>query len=103
MINDNLRKFDEVVSDLRNLYERKNKDYKDSFKRSLDKRGLIAYIVRAEDKFERIDNLLENVAEVNDEAIEDTIRDLANYSIMAVMWIEENKKKMDDTYMPGGR
>ncbi len=89
---DNLRAFDAVVSDLRALYERKNRDYKDSFKKSLDKRGLIAYIVRAEDKFERIDNLLDNQAQVNDEAIEDTIRDLANYSIMAVMWLEGQKR-----------
>lgn len=89
---DNLRAFDAVVSDLRALYERKYRDYKDSFKKSLDKRGLIAYIVRAEDKFERIDNLLDNQAQVNDEAIEDTIRDLANYSIMAVMWLEGQKR-----------
>jgi glutaredoxin 2 len=88
---DNLAKFDAVVADLRALYDRKNKDYGDSFNRSLNKRGLVAYIVRAEDKFERIDNLLRNKALVNDEAIEDTIRDLANYSIMAVMWLEEQK------------
>ncbi len=87
----NLKDFDTVVKDLRALYERKNRDYKDSFKRSLDKRGLIAYIVRAEDKFERIDNLINNPAQVNDEAIEDTIRDLANYSIMAAMWLEGQK------------
>ncbi len=88
----NLKAFDAVVADLRDLYDRKNRDYKDSFKRSLDKRGLIAYVVRAEDKFERIDNLLENQAQVKDEAIEDTIRDLANYSIMAVMWLESKKE-----------
>ncbi len=88
----NLKAFDAVVADLRALYDRKNRDYKDSFKRSLDKRGLIAYVVRAEDKFERIDNLLENQAQVKDEAIEDTIRDLANYSIMAVMWLESKKE-----------
>ncbi len=89
---ENLKAFDSVVADLRALYDRKNRDYKDSFKRSLDKRGLIAYVVRAEDKFERIDNLIENPTHVNDEAIEDTIRDLANYSIMAVMWLEGRKK-----------
>ena len=89
----NLKAFDSVTADLKAMYDRKNKDYGDSFNRSLNKRGLIAYIVRAEDKFERIDNLLSNPAYVNDEAIEDTIRDLANYSIMAVMWLEEQKCK----------
>ena len=88
----NLESFDRVTADLRAIYEKKNRDYKDSFARSLDKRGLIAYIVRAEDKFERIDNLINNAAQVSDEAIEDTIRDLANYSIMAVMWLEKQKQ-----------
>ena len=48
-------------------------------------------MIRAEDKFSRIDNLTSNTAQVNDEAIEDTIRDLANYSIMAVMWLEKRR------------
>ena len=87
----NLKAFDAVVADLRGIYHRKNLDYKDSFARSLDKHGLLAYVIRAEDKFSRIDNLITNKAQVNDEAIEDTIRDLANYSIMAVMWLEKRR------------
>lgn len=92
---DNLVRFDAVVADLRALYNRKNQDYGDSFNRSLNKRGLVAFVVRAEDKFERIDSLLKNKALVKDEAIEDTIRDLANYSIMAVMWLEAQKGEGD--------
>ena len=88
---DNLFVFDKVVAELRDLYAKKNKDYGDSFARSLDKHGLIAYVVRADDKMERINSLVKTKAEVNDEAIEDTIRDLANYSIMAAMWLEGQK------------
>ena len=89
----NLEAFDSVTADLRAMYERKNKDYGDSFNESLDEDGLIAFKVRAGDKWLRIKQLLKTgKAEIKSESIRDTIEDLANYCIMAVMWLEEQKK-----------
>jgi isopropylmalate/homocitrate/citramalate synthase len=85
----NLQKYDRVVGELREIYARKNRDYGDSFNDSLDEFGIVAYAVRASDKMQRIKQLLaSNKQHVKDEPIKDTIRDLANYSIMAIMWLE---------------
>ncbi len=80
-----LKQFDEVCAELKEIYRRKNIDYGDSFKISLEKFGRMAYVVRAADKMLRLEQLVDNGAEVNDEAFEDTVRDLANYSIMYIL------------------
>lgn len=72
------------------LYLKKNKDYGDSFNKSLDKYGDVAFLVRAEDKINRVQTLLnkrEDV-EVKDERILDTILDLFNYIVMYDMYTE---------------
>lgn len=86
---DNVRAHLEVCGELNVTYERKNADYGDSFAQSLDKHGLIAAIVRMDDKMNRVINL--NKADeqlVNDESVRDTLMDLANYAIMSVMWLD---------------
>ena len=54
-------------------YIRKNHDYGDSFNKSLDKFGLIASVVRMNDKMERIESLMNKEALVKDESIKDTL------------------------------
>lgn len=64
-------------------YTAKNKDYGDSFAKSVDKYGYVAPIVRMEDKFNRIDRWLSNSSqEVKSESIIDTLEDLSNYCLM---------------------
>ena len=71
------------------LFAKKNKDYGDSFTRSLENYGNIAGLVRISDKFNRLENLLLNGGqEVSDESVKDTLIDLANYSIMLYMNIK---------------
>ena len=84
-------KFMEICKKQCDIYVRKNTDYGNSFEESLDEFGAIAYVVRADDKMRRIKQLINNPAQVKDEQIEDTISDLANYSIMLLMWKEKNK------------
>lgn len=64
-------------------YTAKNKDYGDSFAKSVDKYGYVAPIVRMEDKFNRIDRwLADSNQEVKSESIIDTLEDLSNYCLM---------------------
>ena len=42
-------------------------------------------------KFNRIKSLTKNDNLVKDESIEDTLVDLANYSIMTLIWYKNNK------------
>lgn len=87
----------DIIDELNNTYIRKNKDYGDSFSKSLDKHGLIAACVRMEDKLGRFANLIGNDRKVSDESLRDTIMDLANYAIMTATWIDESQ--VDHRYL----
>ena len=81
----------EICSELNELYRRKNADYGDSFGKSWDEEGYHAFTVRGGDKMNRIKQLFKNEAQVSDESIIDSLRDLANYCIMTVMELEDRK------------
>lgn len=88
---DKVKLHEEVCVELNKLYERKNKDYGDSFGKSYQEYGLVMSAIRLEDKLNRFKSLIKQAAEVKDESIEDTLIDLANYSIMTVMEMRLNK------------
>ena len=67
----------------------KNHDYGNSVNKLYDEFGLISYIVRINDKVNRINALVKtNDRQVKDEKITDTLLDLANYALLAVASIE---------------
>lgn len=83
----------DIVLDLNHTYEIKNIDYGDSFAKSLDEDGLLVSKIRLSDKMNRFQSLIKNNDNlVKDETIEDTLLDMANYAIMTVMWLREQKK-----------
>lgn len=84
-----LDEFKTITEQLYKTYCAKNKDYGNSFDKSLDEFGLTAAAVRLSDKFNRFKTLINNNPEVNDETIEDTIMDMANYCIMTAMWLRK--------------
>lgn len=49
------------------------------------KYGLTSFLVRLEDKLNRVRTLSKQEANVADEKIEDTLLDMANYAILAVL------------------
>lgn len=76
----------EICRGLNTIYKAKNKDYGDSFGKSYKEYGLTMACIRLEDKLNRLKSLNKNgQAEVKDESIEDTLKDLANYAIMTVI------------------
>ena len=90
LANRNVQQFMDITTDMTKTYEAKNHDYGNSFDQSLDKFGLIASIVRMGDKMNRLETLVIKKAQVKDESIKDTLLDLANYSIMTIMWLNKN-------------
>lgn len=82
-----MKAFNEVVNELFELYVVKNSDYGDSFNDLLNEFGLITVVIRLQDKMNRLKTIAKNDGEysVKDETIKDTLMDLANYSIMALM------------------
>lgn len=76
-----------------NVFCRKNHDYGNSFEKSLDTFGLVASIVRMNDKFERLVSLNDpnKDAQIASESLVDTLEDLSNYAAMAACWLKGKK------------
>ena len=85
--NTKAKRFREITENMADLYERKNKDYGDSFGKLNNEFGEIAGLIRLSDKLNRLKMLVDSTAEVN-ESKKDTLIDLANYAIMQLMWLE---------------
>ena len=83
----------ELIDYLHNLYIAKNTDYGDSVHDTYEKYGLVSFLVRLEDKLNRARTLSKKEALVNDEKIEDTLLDMANYAILAVIELRNQEDK----------
>lgn len=92
---DKIEKHKELLDFLHNLYITKNHDYGDSVHDTYEKYGLTSFLVRMEDKLNRVRTLNKNIdnIQVPTEKIEDTLLDLANYAILAVLELKEEEEK----------
>lgn len=81
----------EICKALNDIYVAKNADYGDSFGELFRKLGLISAVTRISDKTNRLQSLCQREALVKDETIRDTLLDLANYAIMTVIALDEQK------------
>lgn len=75
------------------LYSKKNKDYGNSFEKGMDIIGPAYGIGRLYDKINRLIELNKNGKTEIDEKIEDTLQDLACYSIMMLSYYTDIKEK----------
>lgn len=82
---DNIQMHKDILDNLHKLYTSKNSDYGNSVHDTYEKYGLTSFLVRLEDKLNRARTISKQEALVKDEKIEDTLLDLANYAILAVM------------------
>lgn len=75
------------------LFRKKNQDYGDAFASY----GVIGVLVRMGDKISRLQSITTNsISLINGESLRDTLIDLHNYSAMAIMLLDEDKKKKPD-------
>ena len=91
---DKIRIHKELCEELNKTYEKKNSDYGDSFGETFQKLGVISAITRISDKYNRLVSLCtkpEEERKVKDESIEDTLLDMANYCMMTVIELRQNK------------
>ncbi|WP_409070028.1 DUF1599 domain-containing protein [Clostridium sp. FAM 1755] len=79
-----------ICEELNKIYKVKNHDYGDSFGETYKKLGIISAVTRITDKVNRLQSLCTKDALV-DESIKDTLMDLANYSIMTLIELEEKE------------
>ena len=87
--------FLDYLESMKDLYLKKNHDYGDSVSKTFDEYGLVSFLVRMDDKMNRIKTLnkIQDTA-VREEKIEDTLLDLANYAILALTEIEFRKNRL---------
>ena len=81
----------QIALEIAQLVEKKNHDYDNSFDKTMDKYGDTAYFLRIEDKLNRLINLSKKEAKVNDENVEDTLKDIIGYTLLMLNY--KNKKK----------
>lgn len=83
-----LQQYDEVSTETRELFNKKNTDYGDAFADY----GVVGVLVRMGDKLRRYISVTnKGVSLVNDEALRDTLMDLRNYATMAIMLMDERE------------
>ena len=88
---DRLGIYQHIINNLEDTYKKKNSDYGNSVGDTYEKFGDISFLTRITDKYNRMVNLVcnsNNVRKVKDEALEDTILDLANYCLL---WLVERE------------
>lgn len=73
--------FESVLDEMKELHAKKDKDYGSAFHKSFEEFGVTAGVVRLNDKMVRVKSLVKNgKAEVKDESLMDTLKDMASYA-----------------------
>ena len=87
-------KIDGVMMEMFDILSKKSNDYGNSW-RELGLKGLFCQM---HSKYYRLKNLiwLNTEAKVKEESIRDTLIDLANYCVLSVMMLDEQKGDKDD-------
>jgi hypothetical protein len=88
-----------LLNEIHGTYITKNAAYGDSFAKSIAKYGYIAALVRLNDKFERLENLILQDGQENDERLRDTCLDAANYFLMLAMELEKKSENVSGDYV----
>ena len=91
--------FKQIVTDMAELYAKKNANYGNSFTKLYEDLGPVAGLVPLHNKLDRATNLVKGGK--NDfESLEDTFIDLANYAIMNVIELKRAEKDTATTTPP---
>jgi hypothetical protein len=98
-------RYHELLEEIRQIHIDKNKAYSTgddkmgNFHRSRrlgPKPGLLpslGILNRMQDKWSRVESLSQGVPDVVNESMEDTLKDLANYALLAIICLEEEREE----------
>ena len=93
LVDEQVEAFASIVKEMTELYAKKNHDYSNSFDESCDKIGIGYPLGRLLDKMNRLIACMgkEDKMQVN-ESIEDTLKDLACYSVMTLSYLKRKRQ-----------
>lgn len=87
--------FNEILEEMKEVHRKKNADYGNNFHKRYERWGFLTALLRLSDKMERLENIYEKgEIEVKDESVEDTLLDLANYAVMTIVELKNNKASL---------
>jgi hypothetical protein len=93
MRNNNVSRFDEILQEMRELYEKKNSDYGNSFTETIQEFGFIPAVARINDKVKRMKNIVKGQEmNVKEETFRDALLDTSVYCVLTLMEIENKAK-----------
>ena len=84
--------FKQITTKMTDIFAKKRHDYGQSTRETYDKFGMVSFLVRMHDKLSRLDTLVtKELTPAVDESIDDTLLDLANYCVIALLEKEIRK------------
>jgi hypothetical protein len=101
-MNNHGKRYGEIIKEIKDLHDNKNADYageEDSLAnlRMCEKMGVSAFVgvvIRLCDKFSRLMRFCKTKElQVKDESIKDTLKDIVNYALFAIIFLEEEEQK----------
>ena len=90
-----------LIDEMHELYINKNSDYGDSVHDTFEKFGMDSFLVRMYDKINRVYSLTHSdTMKVADEKIEDSLMDLSNYALLAIIELKNRKCDLKEENKP---
>lgn len=88
--------FESVCREINDLLAQKNSAYGTSVNSTFEDYGLVSYAIRLQDKTNRLRTLIKNpTISEDDEKIEDTLKDMAGYAILAIAQLRAGERKSE--------
>ena len=84
--------FAEILDPVDELLEQKNHDYGRSYDRLREEFGEVSFLIRLDDKVNRLKTLIKHPAKVTTEAAEDTIKDIIGYCTLEFCYRREHEQ-----------
>lgn len=81
-----MNEFMKILEPVAELLKRKNTDYGNSYDQTRGEFGPTAFLLRLDDKVNRLKTLTKQEAQVSDESIEDTLADMIGYCTLELRY-----------------
>ena len=80
--------FSDILTEMRQTYEKKNADYGNSFCETIREFGFVPAVARISDKVKRMKNIVKGQKMNYDESLRDALMDTACYCVLTVMELD---------------
>lgn len=80
--------FKDILTEMQELYESKNKDYGNSFSDTIKEFGFIPAVARINDKFNRVKSMVKGQQMNIKESLRDNLMDIANYCVLTIIELD---------------